>query len=140
MKVSKKEEKNRLESILIKTYVGAEGGGQYKVHAVFGFTDFDDKGRPIISEIMIKIRPEDSLISSMVKESIISFNRAVNGDGFETQCKNIAKSGFVGIIANYFLDNIDAISDFSKPFKISKSLILDPQNRLSTNYKEKEIY
>jgi len=133
-------ENNRLESIIIKTYVGAEGGGQYKIHAVFGFTKFDDKGRPIIEEIMIKIRPEDSLISSMVKESIISFNKAVDGVGFETQCENISKSGFVGIICNYFLNNIDAISDFREDFKISKTLILDPQNRVSTNYKEKAIY
>ena len=131
---------NRLESILLKTYVGAEGGGQYKVHAIFGFSEFDSNGRPIITEIMIKVRPEDSLISSMVKESIISFNKAVDGVGFETQCQNISKSGFVGVICNYFLNNKDAISDFREDFVISKTLMLDPQNRLSTNYKERDIY
>lgn len=133
--------RNRLNSILVKHYVGSSDGGKYKVHASFDWCQLDDDGNPIIEEIMLKVRPEDSFISSMVKESSINFNNSISGKHtFKDQCHEISKSGFVGIVCNYFLENIDKITDFANDFKIASILHLDPQNRLPTNYREKETY
>ena len=132
---------NRMNSILLKHYVGSSDGGKYKVHASFDWCNLDEKGNPIIEEIMLKVRPEDSFISSMVKESSINFNNSISGKHtFKDQCLEISKSGFVGIVCNYFLENIDGICDFANDFKIASVLHLDPQNRLPTNYREKETY
>jgi|TARA_B110000444_G_scaffold247548_1_gene270325 hypothetical protein len=127
--------KNRLESFILKFKVDT-----WRVHAIFGFNEVDNQGNPIITHVTIKIKPEDSTISTLVKESIISFNKAIEIGDFIKHTKDLSKSGFVGVICNYIVDNLDKISDFREDFKVAPNLFLDPQNRLSENSTEKDFY
>ena len=88
---------------------------------------------------MIKVRPENSMVSAMVKESMVSFNSAINDKNtFADQCNEISKGGFLGIVCNYFLENMEKIVDYSSDFRISTELQFEPQNRYGSVNKDLE--
>ena len=129
----------RKNAHLIKTYVGTQGGAKYKVHAGFGWSKLNKKKQPVIDEVMIKVRPENSMVSAMVKESMVSFNSAINDKNtFADQCNEISKGGFLGIVCNYFLENMEKIVDYSSDFRISTELQFEPQNRYGSVNKDLE--
>ena len=129
----------RKNAHLIKTYVGTQGGAKYKVHAGFGWSKLNKKGLPVIDEVMIKVRPENSMVSAMVKESMVSFNSALHHKNtFAEQCMEISKGGFLGIVCNYFLENMDKIVDYTSEFEISTQLQFEPQNRYGSVNKDEE--
>ena len=129
----------RKNAHLIKTYVGTQGGAKYKVHAGFGWSKLNKKRLPVIDEVMIKVRPENSMVSAMVKESMVSFNSALHHKNtFAEQCMEISQGGFLGIVCNYFLENMDKIVDYTSEFEISTQLQFEPQNRYGSVNKDEE--
>lgn len=123
---------NRMRGYFLKFRIkGTDGGKGYKVHSGFFFHQLDENGLPIIKKFLIKIRPQNSMIDMMANESAALLNLNLkNGGTFNHACNTIGKSGFVGIVCNYFKENIDDI--VNNQHGNCPDLQLDPHYRLKS--------
>lgn len=118
---------------------GIDGGKGYRVHSGFFFERFVNN-KPEIKKVMIKVRPQNSLIDMMVKESNAFLNWGLkNGGSFDHACNLVGKSGFVGIVCNFFKENINEVTNNEK--MVCPDLQLDPHFRVkSSNVEVLEVF
>ena len=107
---------NRMRGFFLKFRIkGTDGGKGYKVHSGFFFDSFDNDNKPNVRKVMIKVRPQNSMVDMMVNESCTLLNLNLkNGGSFNYACNAVGKNGFVGVVCNYFKQNMDdRIPDFA---------------------------
>lgn len=123
---------NRMRGYFLKFRIqGTDGGKGYRVHSGFFFHEVDKDNKPIIKKLMIKIRPQNSMIDMMANESAALLNLNLkNGGEFNYACNSIGKSGFVGLVCNYFKENINDI--INNQHRSCPDLQLDPHYRLKS--------
>ena len=130
---------NRMRGYFLKFRVkGTDGGKGYKVHAGFFWSSLDDNKLPTINKVMIKVRPQNSMVDMMVNESTAFLNLNLkNGGDFNHACNSVGKSGFVGVVCNYFKENLKDIVD--NQTKECPDLQIDPYHRLKSSPQSESV-
>ena len=132
---------NRMRGFFLKFRIkGTDGGKGYKVHSGFFFDSFDNDNKPNVRKVMIKVRPQNSMVDMMVNESCTLLNLNLkNGGSFNYACNAGGKNGFGGVVCNYFKQNMDEV--INNPKMPCPDLQLDPHYRLkTTNQKTLEVF